>query len=382
MDTKTDKNIQENIKTLLAEQLSKYPLMQVQDFIKLLYQRTFGGEHLVIDERRSLSYLLAEKKQIGTDITFPSYEEIGNGLCRFNLLPISHKKRSLETLFRLFMKSSALFHEDRDQNACFAEYLACLERLLVENQVSFSQDDDTMNQKNSSSLNFLTEYTCQEPHAVHHSELYRATYQPAYRIILTDFGRYFSLFEAIDDLLSRKNHVVIAIDGKCGSGKSTLASILTKVYDANVIAMDDFYLPANLRTPARLSVPGGNVHYERFEKEVLSNLCRLKDDYPLVTPVYYQVFDCHEMDYCGQKVIENKSLTIVEGSYSMEPLFQVAYDLSVFLDISEEKQKERLLARNGEEVFAKFESLWIPMEQLYFHTYKISESCSFIFTAK
>ena len=61
---------------------------------------------------------------------------------------------------------------------------------------------------------------------------------------------------------------IIAIDGRAASGKSTLAQQLGELLDADVIHMDDFFLPPSLRTKERLSEPGGNVHYERFAEEV------------------------------------------------------------------------------------------------------------------
>ena len=46
----------------------------------------------------------------------------------------------------------------------------------------------------------------------------------------------------IDELLTQKETVIVAIDGKCTSGKTTLASKLAEIYDCNVFHMDDFFL--------------------------------------------------------------------------------------------------------------------------------------------
>ena len=69
-----------------------------------------------------------------------------------------------------------------------------------------------------------------------------------------------------------KRRVIVAIDGNCGSGKTTLASIIDSVYGCNVFHMDDFFLPLDLRTTERLSQAGGNVHYERFDSEVIHGI--------------------------------------------------------------------------------------------------------------
>ena len=70
----------------------------------------------------------------------------------------------------------------------------------------------------------------------------------------------------------RGGRLVIAIDGKCATGKTTLAARLASGLDADVIHMDDFFLPPAKRTQQRLSEPGGNVDYERFMEEVLLQL--------------------------------------------------------------------------------------------------------------
>ncbi len=192
---------------------------------------------------------------------------------------------------------------------------------------------------------------------------------------------YFPLFSRLDQLFTEKKHVVIGIDGKCGAGKSTLASLLAAVYSCNIIHMDDFYLPAKLRTRERLDEPGGNIHYERFSAQVLPSLLSLKQDSPLFKEASYQIFDCHRMDYqdfCPS--ITDRPLTIVEGSYSLRPEFRKAYDLKIFLDLPEAIQKERLLARNGKEAFQNFESKWIPMELQYFEAFQVAQICDLIFS--
>ena len=45
------------------------------------------------------------------------------------------------------------------------------------------------------------------------------------------------LIETIRQLLTQKNHVIIAIDGRCGSGKTTLAVSLAKQFDCTVAVL-------------------------------------------------------------------------------------------------------------------------------------------------
>ena len=80
----------------------------------------------------------------------------------------------------------------------------------------------------------------------------------------------------IDKLLTQKDMVIVAIDGKCTSGKTTLASRLAAFYDCNVFHMDDFFLRPEQRTTERFAEIGGNVDYERFWEEVLLQMMMQK----------------------------------------------------------------------------------------------------------
>ena len=156
-----------------------------------------------------------------------------------------------------------------------------------------------------------------------------------------------------------KRPFVIAIDGRAASGKSTLAEQLSELLGADVIHMDDFFLPTELRSEERLTEPGGNVHYERFCEEVLPYL-----NSPEVFS--YRIFDCSRMDYNGARGISNTQIRIVEGSYSHHPKFGKYADLFVFSDVDAEEQLRRIRVRNGEEKAQIFAKKWIPMEERYF----------------
>lgn len=159
---------------------------------------------------------------------------------------------------------------------------------------------------------------------------------------------------------------VIAIDGRCASGKTTLVNTLSTLYDVEVIHMDDFFLPKELRTEARLAECGGNVHYERFYEEVICNL-RKQEGFT------YRKFDCKRMGYTCSYTISNEKAIIIEGAYSLRPAFQAHYDLKVFKDIAKEEQAERIVRRNGLEQYEVFKKLWIPKEEAYFEKFNIKK---------
>ena len=164
---------------------------------------------------------------------------------------------------------------------------------------------------------------------------------------------------------------IIAIDGRAASGKSTLAQQLSELLDADVIHIDDFFLPLPLRTEERLEEPGGNVHYERFAEEVLLYL-------KSPAAFSYRIFDCSKMDYEGERFIGNKAIRIVEGSYSHHPKFGNYADLLVFSDVDAEVQMRRIRLRNGEEKAQMFATKWIPMEERYFADCDVKESANMV----
>ena len=166
------------------------------------------------------------------------------------------------------------------------------------------------------------------------------------------------------------NHT-IAIDGRCAAGKSTLAKFLAKEIGAGVVHMDDFYLPLNMRTQERLAEPGGNVYYERFEREVIPFLNQGK-------AFEYQRFDCRIMDLGEMRQVKESRFIVVEGAYSCHPKLGDYMSLRIFLDVEPNVQQERIRKRNGEERLDAFLQKWIPMEEKYFKAYGIREKADIV----
>ena len=100
----------------------------------------------------------------------------------------------------------------------------------------------------------------------------------------------------IEGRLEKQARVIVALDGMSCSGKPTWARELAEKFSGSVVHMDDFFLPAKLRTAERYRTPGGNVHHERFAVEVLPRLRSPE-------PFGYRVFDCSTMDYGGTATI-------------------------------------------------------------------------------
>lgn len=175
----------------------------------------------------------------------------------------------------------------------------------------------------------------------------------------------------VEKLLKKKNTVIIGIDGRCASGKSTFAKELCNILGANLFHTDDFYLPNNMRTKERLSMPGGNVHYERFLEEIILPIKGKKS-------ISYRAFSCNSQDYLEEKIIFPNEVNVVEGAYSMTKDLYESYDFTIFMTSSKDIQMKRLIQRNQEEGAKRFKDIWIPLEEKYISFYNLSSKCDLV----
>ncbi len=311
----------------LKEHLLKYPKMNFQDGIKLIFQATFGANHLIKNKDKSLFEIEKEWTQ---KRDMPLFEPIGPYYVRANIN--AFEKNELPLLNLLFIKGA--------KENC--------------QEIDLSPIKEVWGQE------ALSEYLKGGIRPVSHSEDYKKEYKPAYRVIPKIYAEYWDIIKRIYFEAPK----VIAIDGRAGSGKTTLANTLLELFDFNIIRADHFFLPPQMRTPKRLEEAGGNIHYERLKEQVIDKLGQEFE---------YDIFDCSQMALNGKKKIINTKPVIIEGSYSLHPHFGEYYDLGIFLSVSSEEQKARILKRNGNEMLQRFINNWIPMEEKYFEAFKIQK---------
>ena len=186
--------------------------------------------------------------------------------------------------------------------------------------------------------------------------------------------------------LERKRPLILAVDGRCASGKSTFARELSGVCLAEVIHMDDFFLRPQQRTKERLAEAGGNIDRERFLQEVAVLLGEYRKAEDVVsekkwnhdTLLTYRRYDCSRQELTDTVQIKRSPLIIVEGAYSCHPCFGDIYDLRVFMDVEDERQRERVKKRNGADMLPRFLEEWIPKENAYFERFCIRENCDYL----
>ncbi len=355
-------NCYSELKGVLQEQYALYPHMQLVDAVKLIYQSEFAGGHMISDEQASLRRLQDEWALVaarGEPTQKPIFENLSGGLCRLNLEPIIKLGIAPATVNRLFVLSANRHRGDANS---FAGKLAAFRQWCADGLFPWT----------SSELDaYLAAYEAQGYPAVSHSEIYRSTYAPAYRVIGSEFQPCFQLLVEIDRLTVGHEQLLVAIDGHSGAGKTSLARLLAQIYNCNVIHMDHFFLPSAMKTEARLAEPGGNVDYDRFKTEVLAGL-QEGDDF------CYGIYDCSQGKIVEQRRLPKKQLNIIEGVYSMHPIFNDPYQLKVFMQVDPQIQSERILQRSGAQLHRRFLSEWIPLENKYFAAFRIAEQADLI----
>ena len=179
-----------------------------------------------------------------------------------------------------------------------------------------------------------------------------------------------TIYDKIEQLIEKKNKVIIAIDGPSAAGKSTFSKQLANKYNAILFHTDNYFLPKIRKTESRLNQIGGNVDYERINKEIFNDINK--------ETIISNYYNCKIETLEYMKPVFNKDIVIIEGVYSMHPLLINNYDLLIYLDVDSKKQLERIEERNGTLMLDKWINEWIPLENKYFKEANIKNTADYI----
>lgn len=157
----------------LADQAWRHPALRPRDAIKLCYQAAYGAEHLLPDPAAAREYLRRELNACAADAAEPLYEEISPDLCRVNLRAWKARAYPEDALLALFLQACAPRPDGAARlTALLSDVAALCAQGLLPFELAQWQTE-------------LTHYRRQPPHAVHHSEAYRAAEHPCYRLAST-----------------------------------------------------------------------------------------------------------------------------------------------------------------------------------------------------
>lgn len=163
---------------IVNSHLARYPLMECSDLYKLLHQAAMGNRHSSGSTDGVREYLLSEMGELSEGPEEPVLDVISDtgDMARINLRPFSASGGDPEILLDAFLRSS---REYRGSGAKLDRYREWITGIAEEGLLS-------------PSLRNISEYmetmACSGYPAVHHSSVYRKSYSPAYRVILTKFA--------------------------------------------------------------------------------------------------------------------------------------------------------------------------------------------------
>ena len=144
----------------IQSHLKKYPLMQIQDILKLLMQGMLGPTHLIQDVNKLKDNLLNEYNQCkDNNINYDLIEEISDEYIRVYIKPYYEKYNNFDKLVDLFVKSCNLSYS-------LDEY---------KNEVIKLINDDNKE--------FISQYLNGNSYVISHSLIYKENYQPHYLLI-------------------------------------------------------------------------------------------------------------------------------------------------------------------------------------------------------
>ena len=164
---------EEAVRELCEYIVQFYPQATLQDVYKTCYQDFFGPGHAISDTAAARAYLKFELEQMTNDAAvMPLKEPTGfrHRFVRMNLRQVSEGQLSEEELFRAFLQAANESTPVHDQ---WADEWAQIESIALQVQPAWLNEE----------LQALLREAAANNQAVHHSESFRNTYKPHYRIV-------------------------------------------------------------------------------------------------------------------------------------------------------------------------------------------------------
>jgi hypothetical protein len=163
---------------LLEQHLSWYPLMELRDIYKLLYQAVMGSEHLLTSPEQYTQNLYSEFDQLQPDPSQRLLEPVqpDGSLLRLNLRVYKVRQVNLDSLITALLETALLkAGTEPELRATWTAFIVLCQQGRIRNfdAISIQQFSQWLNE---------LEYP-----VMHHSEVYCRAYQPAYRLIAAKF---------------------------------------------------------------------------------------------------------------------------------------------------------------------------------------------------
>ena len=224
----------------------KYPNSEIADYIKFVYQATFGTLHKFNNPTESLSNLKAE---ISASKSIYFHEDLYDYL-RVNLRVYKKYNLNINLLNEIYLNTTNLFV---DNGKVFLDEIKKLSSFLSSKGVDISEIDSYLDKAEESGF--------PDPQ---HSHMYKTAYQPSYRIIhkryLSEELEYYQLKNYIESFSNNKINFFAFEDEKTNPSLS-LISLLKKEFPITIINTQHFL---------DIEVTGEQVNSLRIIKEIIN----------------------------------------------------------------------------------------------------------------
>ena len=160
----------EETKQVLLEHAQRYPFMQPQDVLKLLYQSEFGTGHMIDNAEKALNRLNDELKLTPADKNAPLLENIG-GYSRLSLAAAKAQRITAAAILERFIAASQGTNGSLE---ALDEKIMAVKELCRCGVYCFDEAEFD---------SYYKSWLAAGGKSVSHSDEYRKNYSPAYRVV-------------------------------------------------------------------------------------------------------------------------------------------------------------------------------------------------------
>lgn len=164
---------------IVVAHLKRYPRMEIQDLYKLAYQAAMGAEHAASSLDFIQQRLMRELGGLTEGPKEPLFDPISpdGRVLRVHLRPFIQSGGDPLKLSRVFLEGASAMQGTPHLLALF-----CLE-------VQQQADAGEILFKSNELEQYFADRQAGKYQPVHHSAIYRATYKPAYRVVLKEYWK-------------------------------------------------------------------------------------------------------------------------------------------------------------------------------------------------
>lgn len=169
---------------IVGSHLFRYPLMQPRDLYKLMFQASMGSAHGIEDRYKATDSLYREIQNLPSGPPEPMVDIISHegDLARINLRPYMAAGGDPDGLLEAFVRTSADYGKSLQRMEQYRSWVVGMDQ------------EELLPPPLKGIAGYFREMMTSGYPAVHHSEIYRKAYSPAYRVILSDLVSLLSIF--------------------------------------------------------------------------------------------------------------------------------------------------------------------------------------------